>query len=150
MPGVLIAEPVFDRAAEALSTKPRCHSRGRSRRGVLIVDDDVGIRELLRIRIGRDGFRAWAASSGEEALVLCKEFADQLAVIVMDIQMPGLSGPETFEEIAKIDPQIPVCFMTGDPGKYEPEDLLKRGARHIFHKPFRMTEFAEIVRTLAE
>lgn len=141
---------LFDGLAEASSTKTRSHSRGRRRRGVLIVDDEGSIRELLRIRMERDGFRAWAASSGEEALVLCKEFADQIAVIILDIQMPGMSGPETFEEIAKINVQIPVCFMTGDPGKYEPGDLLMRGARHVFHKPFRMNEFAEIVLMLAE
>ncbi len=125
-------------------------SAGRWRRGVLIVDDDVGIREMLRRRIERDGFRAWAASSGEEALVLCKEFADQLAVVILDIRMPGLSGPQTFEAMTTIDPDIPVCFMTGDPGTYVVEDLLQRGARHIFQKPFRMTEFAEIVHSIAE
>jgi CheY-like chemotaxis protein len=141
---------LIDNAAKNAPSKSRTPWTGRWRRGVLIVDDDKNIRELLRTRLERDGFRAWAAGSGEEALVLCKEFADQLAVIVLDIQMPGLTGPETFDEIAKIDADIPVCFMTADLGIYELEDLLQRGARYVFAKPFQMTEFADIVRTLAE
>ena len=91
----------------------------------------------------------WTAASGEEALDHCCEHSDEIAVILLDVRMPGLDGPQTLDGIRELDVDIPVCFMTGDPGKYETSYLLRQGARHLFRKPFRMDEILRVVANLA-
>lgn len=124
-------------------------SKCTKRRGVLVVDDEPIIRKLLEAHLQRQGFQVWTAGGGEEALDRCRAHGDEIAVVLLDVQMPGLDGPHTLDGILALDLEIPVCFMTGDPGRYDPSDLLRRGARHLFRKPFRMDEIVRVVRGLA-
>jgi len=120
------------------------------RRGILVVDDEPAIREILQRYLQCQGFHVWTAANGEEALDHCCDHSDEIAVILLDVRMPGLDGPHTFDGIRKLNANIPVCFMTGDPGNYEPADLLRRGARHLFDKPFQMDEIVRVVSDLAK
>jgi DNA-binding response OmpR family regulator len=119
-------------------------------RGVLVVDDEPFIRELVGRRLREEGFPVWTAGNGEEALDLCYRLGGQLAVVLLDVQMPGLDGPHTLERMRDLDAHVAVCFMTGDPGIYGPIDLMGLGARHVFAKPFRMREMVQAVRTLTD
>ena len=117
--------------------------------GILVVDDEPAIRNILQTCLQRDGFRVWTASNGEEALDHCCEHGEEIGVILLDVRMPRLDGPETLDGIREFNPELPVCFMTGDPGDYELKDLLARGARHVFCKPFCLDEVVRVVRRLA-
>ena len=119
------------------------------RPAVLVVDDDPAIRGVLQAHLQNQGFHVWTVASGEEALDHCCDHSDEIAVILLDVRMPGLDGPQTLEGIRELDVDIPVCFMTGDPGDYEPNDLLRQGARHVFGKPFGLNEIVRVVRNLA-
>ena len=116
---------------------------------ILVVDDEPSMRHLLQTCLQHDGFCVWTASSGEEALDHCCNHGTEIGVILLDVEMPRLDGPETLKGIKAFDPELPVCFMTGDPGDYEPSDLLARGARHVFSKPFCLEEVVRVVRRLA-
>ena len=117
--------------------------------GILVVDDEPDIRNILQTCLQRDGFRVWTASNGEEALDHCCAHGEEIGVILLDVRMPRLDGPETLDGIREFNPELPVCFMTGDPGDYELKDLLARGARHVFCKPFCLDEVVRVVRRLA-
>jgi DNA-binding response OmpR family regulator len=129
--------------------EPKRGANGSQRRGILVVDDEPALRDILQTRLQQQGFHVWTAANGEEALDHCCNYSDEIAVILLDIQMPGLDGPKTFDGIRELDVDIPVCFMTGDPGEYETSDLLRNGARHCFNKPFRMDEIVRAVCNLA-
>jgi DNA-binding response OmpR family regulator len=133
----------------AASDDSRLATNGSQRRGILVVDDEPMIRDILEKHLRREGFHVWTAASGEEALDHCCEHLDEIAVILLDVRMPGLDGPQTLDGIRELDVDIPVCFMTGHPGEYEPNDLLRQGARHLFEKPFRMDEIVRVVSNLA-
>ena len=118
------------------------------RQGVLVVDDEPSIRMLLETHLQNNGYSVWTASNGEEALDFCCAHREEIAVVLLDVRMPGLDGPSTFDGIQALDVDIPVCFMTGDPGDYDPRDLLNRGARHLFQKPFQIDEIVHVVGSL--
>ena len=141
---VLLDGPAFVASDESMHP-----SNGGQRRGILVVDDEAALRDILQAHLQHQGFQVWTAANGDEALDHCCNHSDEIAVILLDVQMPGLDGPETFDGIRELDVDIPVCFMTGDPGDYEPSDLLRRGVRYLFGKPFRMADVVRVVCDLA-
>lgn len=118
--------------------------------GVLVVDDDRLVRLLVQLGLERNGFDVWLAPTGREAIELYQEEQERIAVVLLDVRMPGLDGPATLDALRALNPDVPACFMTGDSGKYEPEELLQRGAAHVVGKPFHLDHLAEILRLLAQ
>ncbi len=140
---------LLESASSVSPIAPAHSSNGRQRRGILVVDDEPTVRNLLQTHLQREGFHVWTVGSGEEALDHCCDRAEEIAVVLLDVQMPELDGPQTLEGIRALDIEIPICFITGTPGCFEPSDLLRLGARHLFGKPFRLDEIVSVVRRLA-
>jgi len=115
---------------------------------VLVVDDNQGVRTILELFLRRLGFTVWSAASGQDAVKLYRERQQSRPVVLLDVQMPGMDGPATLAALQKIDPEVKCCFMSGDLGRYPPEELLGLGAAHLFHKPF--TDWGFLEQTLSE
>jgi DNA-binding NtrC family response regulator len=118
--------------------------------GILIVDDEPQVRELLGRTCSSNGFHPILAASGEEALTLFSAERDRIDVVLLDVRLPGISGPATLDALRAIDPEVRCCFMSGGLGDVTPEELLQRGARHLFEKPFNLQELIDILRQIAE
>jgi DNA-binding NtrC family response regulator len=116
---------------------------------ILIVDDDPLLLNLLDIVFQRKGFVVRLASHGQEAVSLYEQEHASIDVVLLDVCMPGLDGPETLQEMERIHPGVAACFMSGFTGQYTPEDLLKRGGRQLFAKPFRIEEITQALWQLA-
>jgi CheY-like chemotaxis protein len=130
-------------AAEAMVRQP-C-----DKPGVLVVDDEQMVRIMLQLSLERNGFDVWLAGSGQEAIDLYRQHTDKIAVVVLDVRMPGLDGPHTLEGLRELNPDVQACFMSGETGAYEPEELLQRGAAYVIAKPFLLDELANILRLMA-
>lgn len=80
---------------------------------LLVIDDDPSIRKLLRRNLEAEGYRVITAASGSEGL----EYAQQNAVhlVLLDLKMPGMKGPEIIAELRKTHPDLPVIIVTGYP-----------------------------------
>ena len=120
-----------------------------SRRLVLIVDDELVNREMLRLFLNED-FDTLTAESGEEALSVIHEKSHRLSLILLDLLMPGLHGLDVLR-ILKEDPdlkRIPVIVLTADQ-KAEVESL-KAGAVDFISKPYpdREVVLARVRRTI--
>jgi len=89
------------------------------------------------------------APNGREAIDLYQEHSERIALVLLDVRMPGLDGPKTLEALRKINPEVPACFMTDNTGDYEPQELLQRGATYVITKPFLLDDLANIIRRLA-
>jgi CheY-like chemotaxis protein len=111
--------------------------------GVLVVDDEHLVRVMLQLSLERSGFDVWLACNGREAIHLYRTHRDHVSVVLLDVRMPGLDGPATLDALRDLNPDVRVCFMSGDTGAYEPEALRKRGAAHVIAKPFRLEELAK-------
>jgi len=116
--------------------------------GVLVVDDDITVRTMLGMGLRQCGFSIWQAANGHEALQIYAEHASEIDVVLLDVRMPGLDGPQTLTAFRQLDPRIPCCFISGQTGEYTKEALLRMGAAHFFLKPCSLTEIVPILQRL--
>lgn len=114
---------------------------------VLVVDDDEDVLDVLDRGLTALGFRVRRASHGMQGVDL---YTQQRAdVVLLDVRMPGLDGPLTFQAMQRIDPSVRVVFMTGFTADYAPEDLLGLGAVGFLAKPFGLADLASTLRMAA-
>jgi two-component system cell cycle response regulator len=104
---------------------------------VLIVDDDVAIRESMNEFVDMSGYRASTAMSAEEALE--KLAGGDIDVVITDIMLPGMDGLELTDRIKK-NHDIDVIVMTGYSGDYSYEEAISKGASDFVFKPVRFEE----------
>ncbi|MFL5481971.1 MAG: response regulator [Gemmatimonadaceae bacterium] len=101
---------------------------------VSVVDDDESVRESLPDLLRELGFEARTFSSAEE--FLDSESIDQTQCLLLDIAMPGMSGPELHLELVRQQRLIPVVFITANPAENIRPQLLQAGAVDYLTKPF--------------
>jgi CheY-like chemotaxis protein len=114
--------------------------------GVLVVDDEPIVRNVLTLCLRSVGFAIWQAGDGYEALESYRVRREEIDVVLLDVRMPGLNGPRTFAALREINPEIRCCFMSGDAGEYTVGELLAAGAVGFLAKPFRVAEVEALVR----
>lgn len=83
------------------------------REGLLIIDDEEGIRRAIRKALSGDNYDVFMAGNGEEALVMVREHPDNFAVVISDFKMPGLDGIQTLVAIGEISQEITRILLTG-------------------------------------
>ena len=101
---------------------------------VSVVDDDESVRESLPDLLRQLGFAAEAFSSAEA--FLASGPMSETSCLVLDIAMPGMSGPELQRELARRRQDIPIVFITGHADSTVRPNLLARGAVECLVKPF--------------
>ena len=104
---------------------------------VSVVDDDESVRESLPDLLQEFGFTARAFSSAEE--FLASDCIDQTRCLILDIAMPGMTGPELQRELALRRQPIPIVFITAHRDETVRPQLLKLGAVECLSKPFSDT-----------
>jgi len=110
--------------------------------GLLIVDDEEGPRQSVRILFKKD-FEVQVASEGRTALEMAQERAP--AVAILDIMMPGMNGIEVLEGLKAIDPSIQIIMLTAYETLDTARQALRLGACDYLNKPFDMTAMRESV-----
>jgi CheY-like chemotaxis protein len=109
----------------------------------LIVDDEPSVRRLLQVALQQQGFNVWLSAGGQEALQLYRQYRPLLSLVLLDVRMPGLDGPQTLASLQKLNPAVVCCFMTAHGGEYTEAQLLRQGATHVFAKPFALADLRE-------
>jgi CheY-like chemotaxis protein len=116
---------------------------------ILVVEDEDGVRRLLATVLPEYGFRVHLGEN-REALRLFEAHRDTIDLILLDVQMPGLDGPEIMAALRACGARVPVVYMTGSSGKYTSQELLDSGAACVLNKPFAsMGELARVLRQVA-
>lgn len=107
---------------------------------ILVADDSMVVRAVLRRQLETDGHTVVEAVNGEEAIDACREYHPD--VILLDVEMPVLDGHATLARL-KADPQlkdIPVVFLTGRVDTADVVNGLRLGAHDYLRKPFEANE----------
>ncbi|HYC22376.1 MAG TPA: sigma-54 dependent transcriptional regulator [Candidatus Bathyarchaeia archaeon] len=112
------------------------------RRRVLIVDDEPGIRESLRLTL-RDDYDLLLAESGEEALRAAQ--SSRPDVVLLDIVMPGMDGLAALERLKAFDPCLPVIMVTATRTIKTAVTAIKLGAYDYIQKPFEIEDLRIIL-----
>jgi CheY-like chemotaxis protein len=137
-----------DIKGQAAKPEPTVRKIG-NKRGVLVVDDEQLVRIMVQLGLERIGLDVWLATDGREAIDLYRAHREDIAVVLLDVQMPGLDGPQTLDALRALNPAVLACFMSGDLGDYTVEELVQRGATYVIAKPFLPDDLADILRSLA-
>jgi DNA-binding response OmpR family regulator len=124
--------------------------RKRRQPGILIADDDPAILDLLKSALQNHGFAAWLAKDGQEAIDLFQVHKDSINMVLLDVKMPRLDGPQVLAELKRIQPKVACCFLSGVLDRKDGLELLNQGALGFFPKPFNFREVAEVVWQLVE
>lgn len=101
---------------------------------VSVVDDDESVRESLPDLLRQFGYTAQAFSSA--AAFLASDVVDQTSCLILDVAMPGMSGPDLQRELAKRQQRIPIVFITASGDRTIRPHLLAQGAVECLFKPF--------------
>ncbi|OIP30975.1 MAG: hypothetical protein AUK47_23680 [Deltaproteobacteria bacterium CG2_30_63_29] len=141
----VVTLPRVDRGVPS-SKKRKARPSVRGVETVLLVEDDPSVQVFAAQTLERCGFRVLVASSGKEATALSRRYKDSIDILVSDIVMPGMSGPEAAKQITEQRPGLKTLFISGYAG-----DALDRAAESmheakVLPKPFAAEEFARAVR----
>ena len=114
------------------------------RNKLLVVDDEHLIRWSLEQNLKKQGYEVVTAGSGEDALRLLRE--EQPDLVLLDIQLPGMSGLDVLEKIKEHDDDIIVIMVTANSGLENAVNAMRLGAYDYISKPFNLDELSIIVR----
>jgi DNA-binding NtrC family response regulator len=80
---------------------------------VLVVDDEDDLREVIRRFLARRGFTALVAGGAQEALAICRGYPEEIHVLLTDLSMPEVPGPELARRLMEVRPGLRVVYVSG-------------------------------------
>ena len=143
--------PHHEAAAEAAPTivEPE-QEPGPGSETVLLAEDEAAVRSLIRRVLERNGYSVLEASNGAEAIQIALNHAGPIDLLLTDVVMPDLDGPELAERLDSIRPRLPVVFMSG----YTDREILRRGTEGVqaafLAKPFSPDYLARKIREVLD
>jgi two-component system cell cycle sensor histidine kinase/response regulator CckA len=130
------------KAAPALTTAPK------GTETVLVVEDQDGIRDIVRESLRRNGYKVLIAVDGNEALQMASAYPDPIHLLVTDLVMPNIGGRELAQRLTPLRPGMKVLFMSGY-SEYSASDDEETDAT-ILQKPFSLDALARNVRRVLD
>lgn len=121
---------------------------GSARRTVLLVEDEPALRRLVVMVLMQEGYRVLQAGDGLDAIAAAEGHAGRLDLLLTDVALPRLSGPELAHRLRVLRPGLEVLFMSG----YDDGRLVERGTAegrvNLLVKPFAIDQLIERVAAL--
>jgi len=103
---------------------------------ILLAEDHESLRELAQETLGALGYHLILASNGIEAVQLFKDNSDRIDLVVMDVLMPGMSGPDSYLKMSAIRPGLGVVFTTGYTAEAASLTSLAKKGASVLQKPY--------------
>jgi hypothetical protein len=116
------------------------------RETILLADDEEVVSRLGETILGRHGYHVLTATDGVEAVEIYRRHARDIDLVILDLSMPRLSGPETLRELRSINPAVRVLISSGYSNDEDLSELQREGALGFVAKPYRPAELARKVR----
>jgi FixJ family two-component response regulator len=112
---------------------------------ITVIDDDESVRESLPDLLKEFGFEAQAFSSAEE--FLASESIAETSCLVLDVAMPGMTGPDLQRELTRRDQSVPIVFITAHRDAALGPRLIAQGAVDCLLKPFEPADLLQALNT---
>ncbi|HKD99699.1 MAG TPA: response regulator [Planctomycetota bacterium] len=113
---------------------------------ILLVEDEEGVRRLMRIILAEDRYEILEAPTGAKALYLVEHEVASIDLLLTDVGLPGMSGPELAHRVSQIRPGIKVLFISGHTGEALVHLGLLDSDRALLQKPFSPDQLRAKVR----
>jgi PAS domain S-box-containing protein len=120
------------------------------RETLLLAEDDPMVREVTKTFLQARGYTVLAAEDGEDALLVSRSHEGPIVLLLSDVVMPGMSGPELAERIRETRPGIKVLFVSGYPKDEVTGRKNPRQGETFLQKPFRLEDLAQKVREVMD
>jgi two-component system cell cycle sensor histidine kinase/response regulator CckA len=108
---------------------------------ILLVDDEEALRGAIRDALDGDGYRVLDAANGKDALEVLARWSGQVDLLLTDVLMPIMGGPELVRSVRALWPRTPVIFMSGS----LIDGIALEPCSAFLHKPFRYAALAEAI-----
>jgi PAS domain S-box-containing protein len=142
--------PATDRSDGAGKVRPSERSATGGTETVLLVDDEPAVREMAQAALDRLGYTVMIADSGGEALQLAQTTKGRIDLVLTDVVMPSMSGPQMVARLRQTNPGIAAVFMSG----YTSDAVLRHGVEtgeaDFLQKPFTTTALAAKLRQVLD
>ena len=143
---------------------PRAEARGASARAagrdsrasvaasetLLIVEDEVGVRELIQEWLQAHGYRVLSAGNGLDALDVCAAHNDAIDLVVADVVMPSMGGPALVQHLTPTRPDLKVIYMSGYADDALGDRRVLDGGTPFLQKPFTLDTLVQKVREVLD
>ncbi len=128
---------LFPAAEQSATLPPEQPPAAPPNKRILVVDDEETVRSVMARMLRSFGYEAVVACNGQEAVQLFHSGRDDFRAVLLDLTMPELDGAETFREIHRLRPELPVVLMSG----YSEQDAVAKfgaaGLAGFLQKPFQ-------------
>lgn len=144
----LIYLPASDTQLEETKTANNDLKEGNET--ILIAEDEDMMRNLLVEMLDSSGYQVITAENGREALSIYREQFGNIDLVILDMMMPELNGPEAFRRLKEINPEVKVLFSSGYDEQTQSQDILNEGVIGFLQKPYGVNDLLSKIRTVID
>jgi PAS domain S-box-containing protein len=130
--------------------KPAAGELLRGTETVLLVDDEDMVIDVGKEILENLGYTAITAPSGTEAIRLFKQSGGKIALVILDMIMPDMSGSETYDNLKQVDPKVKVLLSSGYSIDGRATEILNRGCNGFIQKPFNLRQISQKMREILD
>ena len=138
--------PRVDDSVQAVKTSSGEISSVGGSETIMVVEDEEDVREMICNLLRSQGYSVLAAENGADALQVWKRHEDPVHMLLTDVVMPSMGGPELADWLAPLRAQMKVVFISGYPGDDALQNLLAKSDFAFLPKPFTRTALLTKVR----
>ncbi|MCZ6904837.1 MAG: response regulator [Acidobacteria bacterium] len=142
--------PRVEEAAAAEGKSTGLTTPSRNSETILVVEDEEGVRQLMREFLAGKGYTILEARDGTEAIQLAQQHRGPIHLLMTDVVMPGMSGGDLAQRLASLRPETKVIFVSG----YTDDAIVQHGVREegtvFLQKPFSLDALARTVREVLD
>lgn len=113
---------------------------------ILLVEDEDAVRSLVETILTADGYKILVADSAVHAIKLCRAYEGDIDILLTDVVMPGVSGPELAKTLLSMRPGLKVVYMSGYAGEYLHDEGVNADGVALLQKPFTAAALEEKIR----
>jgi two-component system, cell cycle sensor histidine kinase and response regulator CckA len=123
---------------------------------ILLAEDDEGLRNLASDILGQLGYTVLLAKDGEEAVQMYTNNCERIKLLLLDVMMPRMGGPEAYEKMRQIRGSIPLIFMTGYSSDFVKDRFVKQNisiealGAAIIQKPYNIDGLGRKIREVLD
>jgi two-component system, cell cycle sensor histidine kinase and response regulator CckA len=143
--------PRLEKAVEAVAEPAPFNLLAmRGTETILVLEDEKALRSLIRQVLRGAGHTVLDTGDPDEAIQLCERHPGDIALLITDMVLPKLSGPQVAERVVKMRPGVRVIYTSGYPGKASIPNRLRRNGTAFFEKPFTPDTLVRKVRAVLD